>query len=464
MIGIVDGLGSRGGSLLLQPCRAAMGVPARKSGACVGAAWRQPAFVDDGRRPASPCVFMTGVTLNVTKYLPGAMCIMKRLRDVGSRYPLVFAVPPDEAEVARAALAAVPEISANSTVMSWSRFPYEPQLTGWARRWRGTRVFDKLNMLGAPFERVVWLDTDVLINRNVDELCQLDAPFAAAYNSGHEARTCWSSRHMHLGDECRGCRHHGVQADEQKGGYWVRKGLQEQRAGNRSGLPRCTYEFNSGVVAFRPLNRSAFVERVVRPVSCGRAPSRDGGDQGTLNSLAFGLAAFDDMRRVYVLPSTYNALHRVQMLRPPVWRRWDPALVHIVGHRKPWSEAARKSAVIKPDNGNPYFEQERAWLRACEPSLFTETPAPRSPRHDTSRPEPGSAKALPPRRRARLNTTRDTFRRSLSGGPRRANAPSAEPRGARDKASPPKPAGDPRSARPRRGIRVLGTSAPRVLE
>ena len=106
-------------------------------------------------------------------------------------------------------------------------------------------MLDKLNILGAPFGRVVWLDTDVLVRRNVDELCgpRWDGvSFAAALNSGHESRTCHSALG---GGECTGCQHHGVHADE-RGSYWVRRGLLEQRAGNRSSMPRCVYEFNSG--------------------------------------------------------------------------------------------------------------------------------------------------------------------------------------------------------------------------
>merc|ERR1740117_1374377 len=113
--------------------------------------------------------------------------------------------------------------------------------------------------------------------------------------------------------------------------------------------------------------RSAF-DRMVDIVACGRAFSRDCGDQGIVNSLAYGHGAFDN---VTFLPFRYNAIHRVQMLRPSVWRRWDPAIVHIVGDRKPWSPAARLAAVTKCNRskecpGNtPYFEQEREWLRAC---------------------------------------------------------------------------------------------------
>lgn len=58
------------------------------------------------------------------------------------------------------------------------------------------------------------------------------------------------------------------------------------------------------------------------------------------------------------------------MLRGHVWKRWDPAIIHIVGGRKPWSMEARISARTSCNRSadcrdNPYFEQERVWLRVC---------------------------------------------------------------------------------------------------
>ena len=273
-----------------------------QSPGCIGE--RQAPFIDKPPAGAPSCVFMTGVTRNVTRYLPGVLCLMRRLHDVGSRYPLVFAVPANEAEDAQAELDAldchVRKRMANTTVMRWSRFPYTPRLSGWARRWQGSRVLDKLNVLGAPFERVVWLDPDMLLTRNVDELCETRARLAAAYNAGHEPRTCWSASQPQLGDQCAGCSHHGVRKDERANSYWVRTGLDQQEAGKREGTPQCAYEINTGVMVVEPFNASAF-DRLAETIACGRAPTRDGGDQGVINSLAYGHDAFGN---VSVLPST----------------------------------------------------------------------------------------------------------------------------------------------------------------
>ena len=85
----------------------------------VGRAWRESVaareapFLDLPKAGAPPCVFMTGVTKNVAKYFPGVRCIMQRLHDLHSRYPLVLAVSADEAEQAQAELDA-------STVCVWT--------------------------------------------------------------------------------------------------------------------------------------------------------------------------------------------------------------------------------------------------------------------------------------------------------------------------------------------------------
>ena len=58
-----------------------------------------------------------------------------------------------------------------------------------------------------------------------------------------------------MGDQCEGCRHHGIRRDERANTYWIRKGLDEQAAGVREGKPLCNYEVNTGVMVIEPFNR-----------------------------------------------------------------------------------------------------------------------------------------------------------------------------------------------------------------
>ena len=324
---------------------------------------------------------MTGVSHNVTAFYPGVQCIMHQLRKVRSQVPLVIAVPAEEEALAKTLLAAdeAGDSSAGSIDVSirvWNRFPYDygrsSRVAGGAslfqRRWRSSHVFDKLNVLGAPWTKLVWLDADVLIKRNVDELCTDDSrestagpSLHAAVDSGFEPRTCFQQRH---GVQCHGCQHHGLHADEvcKSCGYWTYQAMTQQAAGNRSHLPECTYEFNTGVLVVRPLGAAAFDELVVRPVRCGVVATRDGSDQGLFNSLVHSRKIFGP-RGFGTLPSQYNMLHRVYNVRPPAWQRVDPAVVHLVGERKPWGAKAREGAFLH--YGSVYLETERQWLTAC---------------------------------------------------------------------------------------------------
>ena len=89
-------------------------------------------------------------------------------------------------------------------------------------------------------------------------------------------------------------------------------------------------------------------------------PSRDGSDQGTINTLvrrgALGGA-------VVTLNTTYNVLHRVRFVRPLFWLTLSPAAIHFSGVRKPWGAAAL--AAHARSNRSWYLQMERLWRQHC---------------------------------------------------------------------------------------------------
>ena len=298
--------------------------------------------------PSSSCVFMTGGPL---RYLPGIRCVASRLHALKSSYPLVVAAEAGDEDALRAALAPYP----NARVARWEAFPHH-----FGGRWGATRVLDKLNVLGAPFGRVVWLDADVLVRRSVDELCALppNVSFAAAPNAGFRARTCFDPNGGRgAAFKCQTCA-----ADDDGGG-------------GAGAKPRCRYELNSAVMAVRPLGAAEFASRVVRPVQAGAVGSRDGGDQGAYNTLLYTHALFGAVGAgARVLPSTYNALARVQKLRPKEWAAMaagGPSLVHFSRETKPWGLYANASAgraryaASATAKASPL---QREWLDACAAS------------------------------------------------------------------------------------------------
>ena len=275
--------------------------------------------------------------------------------------------------------------------------------------------------LAAPFARVVWFDADVMIHRNIDELCETgadrpgasDAPpsggsqgsrgwrradFAAALNHGHEPRTCWSEPEQSPSrlEVCARCVHHGVQRLELKGSFWV-SGAIAATAGanalpprlpergksrgqrsievpaargrtfvNRSGLPPCRYNFNTGVMVVAPLPPARFEAEVLRAVACGHvASSQDGGpEQGKINTFIHSRGLYAN--RTAVLPLGYNVVHRTQATRPALWKAIKPAITHTVGNPKPWSPWVPQHCRWHVSPRNIWCRQHRAWRDVCK--------------------------------------------------------------------------------------------------
>ena len=153
-----------GGAAMLKELGYAEGQPSARVCGAVGGAVATP-FPTEA--PSSSCVFMTAARFGTCPAsaasrggsMPQVELPARRRRGGGRRGRAARrarAVP----ERARRAVGGVPA-----------------PLGG---RWGATRVLDKLNVLGAPFGRVVWLD-DALVRRSVDELClPPNVSFAAA--------------------------------------------------------------------------------------------------------------------------------------------------------------------------------------------------------------------------------------------------------------------------------------------
>ena len=191
-----------------------------------------PFRTDPTHPSASDCVFMTG---GPRPYLPGLSCVVHQLHAVGSAHRVVVVVPEEDASLLRPVVAGYQ----HAQLLVWNHFPHS-----FGGKWGQTNVLDKMNVLGAPFGRVVWLDADTFVRRNIDELCALapNVSFAAAVNAGFRARTCFDPQHSRAGFKCAKCRH----AD---GGG--RKAAAGPAAA--ASLPVCRYELNSAVMVVAPL-------------------------------------------------------------------------------------------------------------------------------------------------------------------------------------------------------------------
>ena len=191
-------------------------------------------------------------------------------------------VPPEDEEDARAAIK-------HATVVAWKQFPHAySKSTGWL--YRSPHVLDKLNVFGLPLARAVWLDADVYVRRNVDELCDLplSVKLAATLNLGRTARPtkCWQRQG---GGHAR-CRDPSCMRDFN--GTETREGwVGRPASAARPSAALCPYPINSGVMVVSPLGEAAWRERIVRPMRRRDVASYDGGDQGAINTLLYGPAA-----------------------------------------------------------------------------------------------------------------------------------------------------------------------------
>lgn len=106
------------------------------------------------------CAF---VTAGPRSYLPAISCVSTRLKALGSRYPLLIFVQSEDESYMRTQLRDVRD----GKVLAWNSFP-----TSASSRVHPARIMDKLNLLGAPIKRLVWIDADMYVRHNIDELCE----------------------------------------------------------------------------------------------------------------------------------------------------------------------------------------------------------------------------------------------------------------------------------------------------
>lgn len=131
--------------------RAAAAPGAQKRSSATGLGHRscltadQPAFSNLPTQAESPsCVFMTGISHDAVTYLPGVLCILKRLRDVGSKHPLVLALPAEELNQTETSLRAVGALGSIRLAV-WNHFPNSSNLLR-VKRWTGTNILDKCDL------------------------------------------------------------------------------------------------------------------------------------------------------------------------------------------------------------------------------------------------------------------------------------------------------------------------------
>ena len=326
------------------------------------------------------CVFVTG---GPRVYLHGINCIARRLEMLQSAHPLVVVTEKqDEKFMRRHVMAGAAQ---RPLVVAWRRFPHPFNRTvPW--RYRSPRVMDKLNLFGLPVRRLVWLDADIFLRGNVDELCDLPAEVrvAAALDDMPKLTSatkmtppahCWQAKDHHLSratkcaQACRSSRKVATTPE--------RRPFVGLRA---SEFPpphdRCPYVLNSGVMVVSPFAPREFNDLVVKPVKENTVESYDSGDQGIIASLLYGMNGTVFGSSYMRLHPRYNVLARQSGHAEVAWGGQIAAkLLHFTRDTRPWlnspavahysraGEAIIIDAKTRAPRGRAGSMDE--WLSAC---------------------------------------------------------------------------------------------------
>ena len=256
-----------------------------------------------------------------------------RLQVLGSQHPLLIMVEPeDEAFMQRHV---VVNSHPSSKVLPWVRFPEKTNRSG-SWRYRGGHVMDKVNLFGMPFRRLVWIDADVFIRRNVDELCDLpeEVHLATAFDAEGMPTKCWPNARGTCKNNC---------ANEYKLAVDALPFAALRAHEMRPTPASCPLIFNTGVMMLRPFNLSTFNALFVDPVRAGTVASYDSTDQGIINTLLYKGRLFGPQHEHFArLHPMYNVIARHAKHTEHKWRlpnslpNLTAVLLHFTRETRPW--------------------------------------------------------------------------------------------------------------------------------
>ncbi|KAF7969214.1 hypothetical protein HWV62_27915 [Athelia sp. TMB] len=279
--------------------------------------------------------------LTQTSYLPGALVLARSLRTtqpegpqgyVGSKYPLVVMVTPQLPQDARDVLSKEKIATREVDILMPAEGTHvlSSHDARFADTWTKLRGFDL-----EEYDRVVLLDSDMIVRRNMDELMDLELPndwIASAH-----ACACNPRKLSHY------------PAD------WIPKNCAYtplvhpdslERASPTSG-PRPYSLLNSGLVVLNPSMKLA--GEIGEYLSTSPlVPTFSFPDQDLLAAFFAG--------RWKPLPWKYNALKTLRIIHKNLWRDEEVRCLHYILADKPWH-----ARVGEPGSGGDYEEVNRWW-------------------------------------------------------------------------------------------------------
>ncbi|KAI0361791.1 glycosyltransferase family 8 protein [Trametes cingulata] len=269
--------------------------------------------------------------LTTKDYLPGLLVLHKSLVDAGSKYPLVVMATPALPQEVR-------DVVIRRGIDIRDVDPLYPrdglhQLAAhdirFAETWTKLRVFELVE-----YDRLVMLDADMVVRRNMDELMDLDLPpdhIAAVHVCACNPRKL---DHYPKDWTPENCPHSAVTHPE---------GLVSPPRITETS-PRPYNQLNSGVVILHP-SLEVFSSLRNFLEESPLVPTFSFPDQDLLAEHFKG--------RWRPLPWCYNALKTLRDIHPDLWRDEEVRCVHYILHDKPWKN--------RPGAGNPQYAVVNQW-------------------------------------------------------------------------------------------------------
>jgi len=273
--------------------------------------------------------------LTEPSYLPGAIVLDYSLRAVHSKYPLLVMVTPGLSGRARQALSArriemveVDDLDVTNRAMSFKEKRFKDT-------WTKLRCFQL-----DQFERLVLIDSDMLVRKNMDEL--LEMPLEEEWIAAVHACAC-NPRKIHY-----------YPAD------WVPENCAYTNANHPPSItknsPRPYGQLNSGLVVLTPA-RERFEEIHRFLEESPLVPTFMFPDQDLLAEFFKG--------KWEPLPYIYNALKTLRVIHKNVWVDDDVKNIHYILSDKPWTKRPAKDRKLVFEN-EEFHETNLWWWKAYD--------------------------------------------------------------------------------------------------
>ncbi|KAH8823997.1 glycosyltransferase family 8 protein [Flagelloscypha sp. PMI_526] len=299
-------------------------------------------------------VYLT--VLTQPAYLAGALVLHRSLQSVHSKYPLVVAVT--KCTLPREVLDAVRRRGLRIVEI-------EPVVPG---RWKNTqerRLQEAWTKLRAfelvQFDKIVLLDSDMLVRKNIDDLFARTHPLPADWIAATHVCACNPLRINTYPIDWipENCAHTAV-----------RTPLDEPPMYSSAG-PRPYTQLNTGLVVLTPNKALAedIIDYLESVTALGNLSEEELAQKYYFADQDLITEYFEG--RWKPLPWYYNALRPLREVHPHMWSDKEVRIVHYILRIKPWNERVRKGSRFEVVNGwwwKQYEELERDLVR-CEDDI-----------------------------------------------------------------------------------------------